>query len=329
VRRNDGKPLKSMVLAAGLGTRLRPLTHEIPKPLATVCDVPLFDAAVRLCVKSGAVDLAVNTHHLNDVMSKYAQETFANLGARSLFISHETTILGTGGALSAIKDWWGEALLLVYNGDILSGIPLDELVARHRSDSSLVSLAVHSSPPTDGGRSVWVGPDGLVQCIAKASDLPPTVDKQTLTECGFACAYVASPELREFLPNAPEVFDVILAFNAALKAGHTIRAVPYNGFWADIGQPRSLWEANLAVWRMSPAERLHLLGVASGMGHDTRKDSLHRSAADGSSVISASARVGKGAKVIDSVLLAGAVVQDFEVFERGIRGYGLDQVFVH
>ena len=80
------RELKCLVLSAGLGTRLRPLTDSVPKPLASIVNVTLFDAAVRLCVHAGAKDLAVNTHHLSDIMSQYALTHHRDLGHLSHYL---------------------------------------------------------------------------------------------------------------------------------------------------------------------------------------------------------------------------------------------------
>ncbi len=323
----DGKPLKSLkalVLAAGYGSRLRPLTEYLPKPLATVCGVTLFDSAVRLCLSAGADDIAVNTHHLADVMEKYALAHGLRLGARTVYVSHEPTILGTGGALVALEKWWGDSPLLVYNGDILADLDLPALAASHANGHSLVTMSVHDHPPTDGGRSVWVTPDGDVKYIAKASDLPAEYDRKTLSQHGFACAYVAGSGLRQYLPKTPEYFDLILAFNAALKAGHKITALRHTGFWADIGNPRSLWETNLLVHKMPEKVRSKILGAPAVQGSQAASGDF---TVDRESVISPTAQVGKHAVIKNSVLLAGAEVLESEILTNIIRGFDLDTGF--
>jgi mannose-1-phosphate guanylyltransferase len=326
MHKEDGKPLeqlKALVLAAGFGTRLRPLTTTVPKPLATVCGVTLFDAAVRLCISAGALDVAVNTHHLPEVMANYALKNGPALGAQSVYISHEKTILGTGGALVAIEKWWGEASLLVYNGDILADLDLAGLAKAHAKGQNLVTLAVHDSPPTDGGRSVWVDGQGHVKCIATVADLPPGLDQKKLSQHGFACAYVASPRLRDFLPKAPEFYDLILAFNNALAAGQIIEACRHSGFWADIGNPKSLWETNLQVQKMNPQSRTKILGGPVIEAFNKNSDfSL-----DEASVVSPTAQIGRRAIIKNSVLLSGAVVADAETLNHVIRGLGLDCKF--
>ena len=323
---NDGNALKALILAAGLGTRLRPLTDHYPKPLATVLGVPLFDSAVIRCVQGGAADLAVNTHHMADVMAKHAKDHFQALGARSLHLSREVPeILGTGGALAAISDWWGTSQLLVYNGDILSEIDLNGLVSRQRSSNGLVTMAVRDLTPRPGDRSVWVNASGEVLHISKKENLPEALRGERLYERSFACAYIASPKLREILPETAVFFDIIAAFNKAIAAGHKIFAESYAGYWADIGDPKSLWQTNLDLLKMSPEQQTRLIGQPSRLAN--LPDPKDQKRVDSLSVISPSAKLGRSCVVKNSVLLHDALVGESEILENAIRGSGLDQNF--
>lgn len=322
---NDGIILKSLVLSAGLGTRLRPLTDIIPKPLAPVCDVPLFDAAVRKCIEAGSLDFAINVHHLAKVMASHATENQAALGIRSLHVSEELPeILGTGGALIGISKWWGQSSLLVYNGDVLSDMSLKTLVAKHFEAQPLVTMAVRRTPPTDGGRSVWVDHEGNVLAIAKKADLPPHFKFDGVTEFGFACAYVTNHNLRRFLPSAPQFFDIIEGFNAAIRSGQKIMAVEFQGFWADVGNPRSLWETNLQVAAMPENQRKKLLGIDT---LNAQKSSSISNSIDRSSVISKLAVIHHTSQIRRSVVLGKEVIVAQEVLDHAIRGYGLNLNF--
>ncbi len=322
-----GKDLKSLLLTAGFGTRLKPLTDVLPKPLVPVYNVPLFDAAIYRCVEAGAKDLGINTHHLDQVMASHANRVYRKIGASSLFISKEIPeILGTGGALAQVSDWWDDSSLLVYNGDILSDLRLLDLVTRHRSSAALVTMAVHAAPPSAGARSVWVGPDGMIKAICRSQDLPLTIPRQgnPLRECGFACAYVAEPELKAFLPHPPKFHDVILSFNDAILAGHQIQAIAYEGVWADVGTPKSLWETNLLVAKMSPDKRSKLLGQENPI---RLLSSTSDATIDDISIVGPRVTIGFGAQVSNSVLLDGAIVGRGEVLKNTIRGLGLDESF--
>lgn len=321
----DGKPLKALVLCAGFGTRLKPLTDVIPKPLVTVLNVPLIDAAIQLCVKAGAKDIAINTHHLASKMANHVRSIYQTMGAHSLYISEEVPeILGTGGALSAVTTWWGRASLLVYNGDILSNMRLDALVARHRQSKSFVTMAVTKTPPSGGGRSVWVGRDGIVKAIAKPSDLPKNLDTKTLEECGFACAYVAEPELAHLIPQPPRFHDVIESFQAAIGDGRKVSAFRHEGFWADVGTHQSLWETNLMVAQLGPREIKEIFGsIPLNQG----SSGWACAKIDDKSVVSPLAHIGDGASITSSVILEGGSVATAESVAGSLRGPGFSKTF--
>jgi NDP-sugar pyrophosphorylase family protein len=123
---------------------------------------------------------------------------------------------------------------------------------------------------------------------------------------------------------SPEFFDLILAFNAALKAGHKITALRHTGFWADIGNPRSLWETNLLVHKMPEKVRSKILGAPAVQGSQAASGDF---TVDRESVISPTAQVGKHAVIKNSVLLAGAEVLESEILTNIIRGFDLDTGF--
>jgi mannose-1-phosphate guanylyltransferase len=324
-----GKPLKSLILSAGHGTRLRPLTDTIPKPLATICGVPLLEAALFKAKQAGATSFAINTHHLHHVIGAKLPEICKNLHLDRVFISHEPEdILGTGGALVALKSWWGDDRLLVYNGDILSDMDLNQLVASHDQLRPLVTIAVRSEPPKDGGRSVWVDDNGYVHAICLKKDLPQALESRKqdgatsaraeLREFGFACAYIAEPHLLEFLPKKPAHYDLISGFQSALRRGEKINAVNHNGYWADVGTPFALWKTNLDVAKMSSHERQKLLG------RDLSSDLF---AFGSNNVISPTSNVHPQAKINNTVLLEGASVESIETLINHIRGFGLNHAF--
>lgn len=320
---NTDKP-KCLILCAGLGSRLRPLTLQTPKPLATICNIPLFDAALASCLRAGFRDIAINTHHLSDLMARHARSCAKDRGLDDIYVSKESPeILGTGGALHPLAVWWGQRDLIVYNGDILSEISLEQLWTAHQSSSNLVTLVYRAAPPTDGGRSLWLDPLNRVVAIARKTDLPPHLAKEGLREVGFACAYVARPNFRKFLPKQGGFFDLIDGFNQAIASGEMIAGIPFSGYWADIGNPRALWEANLQLAAMPPQSRRLLLGRATEFKISTPRNFT----VDSRSVIAPSVTPGPGSVIENSVLLHGAVVDPGEHLSGVLRGLGLNETF--
>ena len=128
-----------MILAAGLGTRLRPLSDTIPKVLVPVLGTPFLERLLAYLTRQGVRQLAMNTHHLASTVESHLMES--HLAAHPdgkplpapfpLRLFHEPTLLGTGGGLRNAADFWGDETLLVWNGDIVCSFGLEDLEAAH------------------------------------------------------------------------------------------------------------------------------------------------------------------------------------------------------
>ena len=155
-------PLRqAFVLGAGLGTRLRPLTERLPKPLVPLFHRPLAEWALAACCGAGIQRFAVNTHHLPQAWENFGDAvqppTRPLAGAngtpalarswqgRELTLFHEPVLLETGGALKNIARWIGSESVLVHNADIFSTLPLERLIQAHADTGMPVTLALRSS----------------------------------------------------------------------------------------------------------------------------------------------------------------------------------------
>src|SRR3989449_1523283 len=130
--------MKAMVLAAGLGTRLRPLTDTLPKPLLPVAGRPLLEWNLLLLKRHGITEVIINLHHLGEQIVR-ALGDGARLGLR-LAYSHEPTLQGTGGGIKQAAPFLKDGPFLVLNGDTLSDCDLMALIAAHRADRKSTRL---------------------------------------------------------------------------------------------------------------------------------------------------------------------------------------------
>ena len=126
--------MKAMVLAAGLGTRLRPLTYEIPKPMVPVLDRPVMEHIVDLLARHGFEEVIANLHYFPDSISEHFGER--------LSYHFEDELLGTAGGVRACREFFGSEPFLVISGDALTDIDLTALVARHRDTGGIATLSV-------------------------------------------------------------------------------------------------------------------------------------------------------------------------------------------
>ncbi|MBW2358558.1 MAG: nucleotidyltransferase family protein [Deltaproteobacteria bacterium] len=137
--------MKAMILAAGLGTRLRPLTSNIPKALVPVGNRPVIDRVIQYLKKQGVSEIVVNAHHHHQQIVKHL-----NCGRPfgiDIDVRVEPEILGTGGGIKNTEDFWDADPFIVINSDIITDIDLAEACKAHKKGDNLATLALHDYEP--------------------------------------------------------------------------------------------------------------------------------------------------------------------------------------
>ncbi len=234
----------AMLLCAGLGTRLRPLTEWLPKPAAPVCGLPLVHYALARVSACGIRRAVVNTHHLPEAMALAARAACERLGVE-LAVSHEPVIAGTGGALREARRLLEDASAVVlWNGDILFDLDLAQALAAHRSSGALASMVVMPMPA--GGRyaAVDVDAEGAVRRIA--GRFGP--GGEGLTSLHFTGVHLLSRDILDAIPAVPFECDINRHVYPPLMDGR-VRALRTSGYWNDLGTPQRYLQANLDVLR--------------------------------------------------------------------------------
>ncbi|HET8733470.1 MAG TPA: sugar phosphate nucleotidyltransferase [Anaeromyxobacteraceae bacterium] len=231
-----------MVLAAGLGTRLRPLTDVLPKPAVPVAGVPAIQLALARLRAAGARRAVVNTHHLADGMAAVATAAARSV-AIDLSVSHEIEIAGTGGALREARPLLGSATeIVLWNGDILFDVDLGPVLDAHRRSGALATMVLAPMPPGAAYATVDVDHTMAVRRIA---GLGPGGD--ALEPLHFTGVHVLSPAILDHVPARPHACDVNRRVHVPLLAAGLVRAVVATGYWNDLGTPERYLAANLDV----------------------------------------------------------------------------------
>jgi mannose-1-phosphate guanylyltransferase len=221
--------MKAMLLAAGRGTRLAPLTDTTPKILAPFGGRPLLAHQLDYLQRAGMSEIALNVHHHADQVLACLDELDPDVPVR---ISHERELLGTAGALVPLRDFFTEPTIVLY-GDVLTDADLAELMQEHRRHAPLATLAVYRSRDSVGKGVVRVTETGRVEAFVEK---PPAATSEVLINAGL---YVIAPELLELIGAGACDFghDV---WPRALAAGHTLRASMLEAYVRDIGSPAQL-----------------------------------------------------------------------------------------
>src|SRR5919197_314256 len=196
--------LVGMILCAGLGTRLRPLTERVPKPAVPVCGVPLLRYALALLAHAGVRRAVVNVHHLPDAMAAAAHGAARAVGL-DLAVSREPVIAGTGGALrEARAPLAGADAIALVNGDVLFDLDVAAALAAHRASGALATMVLMEMPPGASYAAVEVDAAGAVRRIA--GRFGPGGER--LAPWHFTGVHVLSPALLDEVASAPFELDV-------------------------------------------------------------------------------------------------------------------------
>lgn len=218
------KPIKAMILAAGYGTRMRPLSDDVPKAVMPLWNRSLLARNVELLRGWGVRDILVNAHHGADQVIHEAM-SLSDDSCR-ITISHEPDILGTGGALRRAEWFFDEAPFWLINADVVADVDPAPLCRRMNGRKIMAALWMHE---TRGPRTVEVTRGYVTNFVAKQAGRP-----NTFTFCGL---HLLSPRILAYLPETGFA-SIIDAYIRAMKDGYRVAAETVPGaYWADVGTP--------------------------------------------------------------------------------------------
>jgi NDP-sugar pyrophosphorylase family protein len=243
---------RAWILAAGLGTRLRPLTDERPKPLVEVCGRPLVVHALQLLKDAGVTEVALNSHWLHPLLPRQLGDVIDIDGARlALRYTHEPVVLGTGGGLRGLARALPVAdddRVVVANADALIDLDVGGLVAR--DPAALSTLVLKEVADVERWGALGTDADDRIVTFAGRVPARGLVARERMF-CGWHCL---RPRALSILPDV-DVDDAGTASGSEscinkegyprwLVQGATLRAFDHDGFFFDVGNAARLWEAN-------------------------------------------------------------------------------------
>jgi mannose-1-phosphate guanylyltransferase len=224
---------KAFVLGAGLGTRLRPLTDQLPKPLIPVFHRPLITYAFEHLLSAGIREFIVNTHHLPGAYATAFPES-SYKGAPISF-RHEPVLLETAGGIANIADLIGDDSLIIYNGDILTDLALAPLIEEHTRGENIATLVLRSQGP---GQHIALGEAGRITDIRNKLGTGNSGTHQ------FTGIYALRADFLQHLTPG-KIESVIPIFLDLIQKGARIGSVTTDeGQWWDLGDRESYFEAH-------------------------------------------------------------------------------------
>jgi len=306
--------MEAILLVGGQGTRLRPLTINTPKPMLPVAGVPFTVHQILRARDAGVERIVLST--------SYKAEVFADFIARSdlgieVVIATEPEPLGTGGAIRFAAEHLSSAPdepILVFNGDVITGLDIGGLVDAHRSTASAVTLYV---TPVEDPRAYGLVPvdeAGRVTAFLEK----PTTPQEIVTDTINAGCYVFTRSVIDRIPPGQVVSVERETFPQLLADRETVSGVVDTGYWLDVGTPLAFVQGSRdLVLGLAPSPAVPTIGDALILG-DVAADAQVR----GGSTVGVGAQVASGASVDGSVLFDDAVIAPGADVRNSIVGRG-------
>ena len=320
-------------MAAGLGTRLRPLTYEVAKPLVPVANRPVTDHLLRLLASHGLTEVIANLHWFGDAITERIGDGSAQ--GVELAYRHEEELLGTAGGVRNVADFLtaeGDSFM-VLAGDALTDIDLRAFIAAHERTGGVATLAVKRVPDITGLGVVVTDSGGRIQGFQEKPD-----PDEALSDLVSCMMYVFRREIFDYFPDRPVLDWANDVFPVLLEHDVPFHVHAFDDYWNDVGSIPEYLRGNLdavagAVSLDADGELLHGSGDEEapadmqGGWELSGRALVHPSATigsgarlDGAVVVGPGATVGPGACVKDSVLLPRADVPEGALLAGAIAG---------
>ncbi len=247
-------PKRAMVLAAGLGIRLRPLTRDRPKALVEVGGRPMIEYALRMLAAAGAEEVVINLHHHGEKI-RAALGDGATYGLR-LHYSPEGRLLDSGGGILKARALLEPGAFVVANCDALLDLDLGAVWERHRRKSAVATLVLRPDPDAERYGPVDVDAEGRIRrFLGKPENVPEPLERRMF--CGV---HVLSEAIFELMPPVGAFSITRDTYARAVAAGAALYGFEHRGYWRDLGTPESVAAAtaDLRAGRFAPR------GLATG-----------------------------------------------------------------
>ena len=290
--------MKAMILAAGLGTRLQPLTDKKPKALMPVVNQPIIARMIDYLKSHGVTQVVVNAHHHYQQLLDYLEG--GSFGV-DIDVRVESEILGTGGGIKNTSDFWDDEPFIVINSDILTNIDLSRAYDHHLKKGGLATLILHDCEPFN---QVQTDSNHLVTEFFQ---------KNGSGRLAFTGIHIMDPGMLSQFPKEA-FFDILGCYRQLIQSGRKIRAfISEDHYWHDIGSVEGYVQANKTLLgymfsigtgcRVDSSAKLEEWVVVGDEGRIERNAEIRRS------ILWEAVTIRAGVKVIDSIVTSSQDVK--------------------
>ena len=306
--------MKAMILAAGMGIRLIPLTNKRPKPLFPIYNFPIIGIIISQLKKIGVTNLAINTHWLAPMIKDYIERE--DIKGININISYEPEILGTAGGIKNFEEFWGNDPFLVLAGDIIHNIDLISAYKKHIKSKSLATLILHNYPSFN-----QVELDGKNDIVGLRGEMFKKTNS-SISLLAFTGIHIISPELLQEIPERKKV-DIISCYQKLILKGASIKGeLVENCYWIDVGHLPTYHQIHKDLFwdrsRLGLKTFNHLTNPCIGYNSSVGKDNLF----EGYVSIGNHTNIGKDCVIKNSIIWDNVKVADNITIENCIIGDG-------
>ncbi|NLT94595.1 MAG: NDP-sugar synthase [Clostridia bacterium] len=297
--------MKAMIMAAGVGSRLMPLTTDIPKPMVPIVNTPVMEYCVRLLKNHGVKEIIANTHYLPETITGYFSDG-KDFGV-NLRYSYEEELLGTAGGVKNNR-WFLDEPFFIVSGDALTNINLTDMYKFHKEKGALATLAL--KPVKDVTQFGVVVTDRDYKITAFQEKPKKSEALTNLVNTGI---YIFEPEIFEYIPEGFYDFGREL-FPKLVELKERIYGYPTQDYWRDVGSLNVYKQANWDV--LNGNYILEGIEVTSIKSEGLVKSKLSSEKV----VIGKNCIIGKNSKLKNCIIWDNCIIEDNVVVEDAIIG---------
>jgi mannose-1-phosphate guanylyltransferase len=286
--------MKAIVLAAGVGSRLDPLTSQLPKPLVPIANRPVMELILLLLKKHGCQDVVSNLHYLPDKIRNYFGDG-SSLGI-NLDLRLESSLSGDAGGVRACRDFFGQETFMVLMGDLLTDADLSRIYAEHKRKGALATIGITRVDDVSQFGVVVPDSDGFIKGFQEKP-----APQEALSDFVSTGIYVLEPEVFDYIPAEGSFGFGRQLFPLLLEQGLPLLSVDLHSYWSDVGTVHQYLESNFdaleGALNIEPALERHEMGyLAPG------------SRIEPGVVVNGTLMLGRGSKLASGVRVRGRVI---------------------
>lgn len=296
--------MKAMVLAAGVGSRLEPLTTQLPKPIVPVANVPVMEHMLKLLAKHGFTDICANLHYMPEKIVEYFGDG-KKFGV-NLTLRREEKLSGDAGGVRALREFLQDDTFIVTMGDLITDADLSRIIKEHKAKKALASIAVKEMDDVSRFGVVVTDENGFITGFQEKPS-----NEEALSKFISTGIYILEPEIFDHMPATGEYGFGRQLFPSLVAKKLPVLAVQIDGYWSDVGCVEQYRESNFDA--LSGKVKVDLPGKKENrgqaqvwMGENSQIDA--NAQITGNLMLGRNCRIESGATFSGSVILGDDVV---------------------